>query len=290
MALLVAYSQEYGALIDAEMAYDLYWSGTIKDKSAFSCPSDHCKGKVTCANLDKAEQDLLQTPHFRSYRHDDSCDLNNSSESTKETNKTVTEFVEQRPQGMLKKQQANRNEKQASLNSTADKRNYQPSFYTVRSLVTKFIQYRQADELEQHYIGISGQQLSYKQLFKGVYNQPLHRLPEHKTVYWGVAYVDKLKKSGDYRIKFVEAFNSEDKTINPSFFIDHTELDEYAIKPLLQTRLEKVIAEKDKRAFVFIYSEPPKLAKSGEYINFNVDSLDHIEIRYLDLFKQLVKK
>lgn len=291
MPLVAAYSLEYGQVIDAEMAYDLFWSGDIKNKSAFTCP--HCSGKVTCANLDKAEQDLLQSPHFRSYGHDPGCEFDDklAKSQLQVTEPVLTEFIEQRPQGMFRKQQANRDKPQRTkTENSATTGQYQPAYYTVRSLVSQYIKLRQSEQLESVEVKIAGAQQSYKKLFKGIYNQPLNRLPEDKTIYWGLAYVDKLKKSGDYRIKFVEAFRNEEKAINPSFFINHDLLDQYAVKSLLQTRLEKVISGKDKRAFVFIYSDKPQLAKSGDYINFKLDNLDHIEIRYLELFEQLRKK
>ncbi|MCF7495214.1 hypothetical protein L3V35_09145 [Vibrio sp. L5-1] len=41
-----AYSNEYDDIIDAELAYDLFWSGVISSKSAFECPSEFAKQKL----------------------------------------------------------------------------------------------------------------------------------------------------------------------------------------------------------------------------------------------------
>lgn len=69
-----AYSNEYDDIIDAELAYDLFWSGVISSKSAFECPSEFCEAKVTCVNMDVEKQDMQQSPHFRGYNHSPECD------------------------------------------------------------------------------------------------------------------------------------------------------------------------------------------------------------------------
>lgn len=52
-------------------------------------------------------------------------------------------------------------------------------------------------------------------------------------------------------------------------------------------RLTKISESKDKRVFVFLYSKPH--GQGPNCINFGVDSLDYLEIRYLDLFDELKK-
>ena len=75
--------------------------------------------------------------------------------------------------------------------------------------------------------------------------------------------------------------------INPSFFISAEQIEAYPVNNLVTKRLTRISESKDKRAFVFLYSKPH--AQGPNYINFDVDSLDYLEIRYLDLFDELKK-
>lgn len=76
MSQEVCFSLEKKIVIDADVAYDLYWAKQIFDKSKFKCPTPTCRAKFTCANMDVAEHDLKQTPHFRKHpstEHDSLC-------------------------------------------------------------------------------------------------------------------------------------------------------------------------------------------------------------------------
>ncbi|MBF4265233.1 hypothetical protein EAY73_25840, partial [Vibrio anguillarum] len=75
-------------------------------------------------------------------------------------------------------------------------------FYAVRSLVTKYIRHRKDETLSEHYVNISGKDISYRELFKGVYNQPIEALRGEKRIYWGVAYINHMPDKNTYRIVF----------------------------------------------------------------------------------------
>ncbi len=78
MSIEEAYSLEIDQVIDAEIAYDLYWSGKLKDKQNFICAGDNCQAQITCANMETPEQNLKQVPHFRmpsSQVHSKDCSL-----------------------------------------------------------------------------------------------------------------------------------------------------------------------------------------------------------------------
>jgi len=304
-----AYSTEYGEVVDPELAYDLFWSGVITDKSEFRCPSELCDGKVTCINLDREKQDMHQSPHFRGYKHSDECDVmvvdNRGSEfsasvqAAKGASSTRGEnapdvFHLNRPENQLTKKSeepALRNDKTAYKKgvSAGQVSSYSGSkYYSVRSLVSKFIRYKKVDGLTEKKVMISGEEVSYGNLFKGVYKQPLDKLPEDKLIYWGVAFIDYLEKQKCYHVKFAEKLSSDGKELRPSFFIHQGKIDEYPVRNLVVQRLEHVVKSKDHRAFVFVYSKPYATEKDGrDYINFEFNSLDYLEIRYLDLFDDL---
>ncbi|MFP1730218.1 hypothetical protein ACLEC0_12135 [Lonsdalea quercina] len=79
MPLDIAYSIEIEDFIDPDKAYDLYWSGIIKDNHAFVCPGTDCQAQVTSANLYVESQDMKVVPHFRVYgKHSNSCEVFNN--------------------------------------------------------------------------------------------------------------------------------------------------------------------------------------------------------------------
>ncbi|MFM4945217.1 hypothetical protein ACEUC3_18710 [Aeromonas bivalvium] len=69
-------------------------------------------------------------------------------------------------------------------------------YYSVRSLVSKFIRYRKDNSLSEHKINIQGKDVSYKSQFKGVYKQSIATLPDENLIYWGVAFIDYIEKKG----------------------------------------------------------------------------------------------
>lgn len=158
----------------------------------------------------------------------------------------------------------------------------------MRSLVSKFIRYRKDDSLSEHKINIQGKDVSYRSHFKGIYQQPIAALPDENLIYWGVAFIDYIEKNKCYKITFGETLEHGGNNIRPSFFISNAMITDYPVRNLVVKRLEKISKESDKRAFVFIYSRP--FSSGDNYINFDLESLDYLEIRYLDLFDELKKK
>lgn len=304
-----AYSIEYDDIIDAELAYDLYWAGVIFSKSAFECPSEFCEAKVTCVNMDAEKQDMQQSPHFRGYNHSVECDAtigkkpkvsagskyeSSASKIVKSDQKSDIFNLHRPDNQFAKKDKGDRDKsKKRAINSRRlhvqgeHEIKTGSDYYAVRSLVTKFIRHRKDETLSEHYVNINGKDISYRDLFKGIYNQPLEALPDEKRIYWGVAYINHMLDKGTYRIGFQNEIQHANNNIKPSFFISEKQIDAYPVNNLVTKRLTKISESKDKRAFVFLYSKP--YAKGSNYINFDVDSLDYLEIRYLDLFDELKK-
>lgn len=304
-----AYSIEYGDIIDAELAYDLYWAGVISSKSAFECPSEFCDAKVTCVNMDAEKQDMKQSPHFRGYNHSKECDATIGKKPTigagdeYEPSASTVVLSDQKPDifnlHRPKNQFAKKDKGMHDSNKRRAISNRKPrvhsehelktgsEYYTVRSLVTKFIRYRKDDSLSEHYVNINGKDISYSELFKGVYNQPISALPDEYRIYWGVAYINHMPDKKTYRIVFKSELLHNNNIIKPSFFISESQIENYPVKKLVTKRLTNISESDDRRAFIFLYSKPH--SQGSNYINFDVDSLDHLEIRYLDLFEELKK-
>ncbi|MCF7495213.1 hypothetical protein L3V35_09140 [Vibrio sp. L5-1] len=260
-------------------------------------------------NMDVEKQDMQQSPHFRGYNHSPECDatigkkpkVSAGSKYEPSASKVVKSdqksdiFNLHRPYNQFaKKKKGERDKsKKRAIDSrrphVQGKHELQSSsdFYAVRYLVTKYIRHRKDEKLSEHYVNISGRDISYRELFKGVFNQPIEALPEENRIYWGVAYINHMLNKGIYRIGFQKKMQHGSNYINPSFFISAEQIEAHPVNNLVTKRLTKISESKDKRAFVFLYSKP--YAQGPNYINFDVDSLDYLEIRYLDLFDELKK-
>ncbi|WP_025820429.1 hypothetical protein [Shewanella marina] len=291
-SLTHAYSVEFEQIIDAELAYDLYWTGIIRNKSSFQCPCTECQAKVTCINLDQIKQNMRQTPHFRSYCHSSQCTIQHQTDKLlNEQTITTASFHLQRPSQQLQpKQSCSAPNNSLLLNSSPkhtsiEKQASHPHYYSVRSLVTNFIKFRQQQTLENHKIKIETHEICYQDLFKGIYKQPLDKLPEQNCIYWGLAYVDYNPQKQFYRITFIQTLTHNEQMIRPSLFISEREIERYPVKKLLLSRLTNITEQKDKRAFIFVYGKPT--LHEDRFINFKVSNLDHLEIRTLELFDQL---
>jgi len=305
-----AYSLEYGEIIDPELAYDLFWAGVINDKSAFVCPSEFCDAKVTCINIDKEKQDMHQSPHFRGYNHFADCDATLADEKSivevagDEGTQAKIVKAEEIPDVFHLKRPDNQFAKNPDMSGTkSTKKKLErrrerlvgdgelrsgSDYYSVRSLVSKFLRYRKSQTLSQHKVNISGRDQSYERLFKGVYQQPIEALQDEKLIYWGVAFVDYLENQRCYQIKFGQNLSWEGQKIRPAFFIHDDVIDQYPVRNLVVKRLERIRNSDDHRAFIFLYSKPYGVEKGGKkYINFDFESLDYLEVRFLDLFEAL---
>ncbi len=125
-------------------------------------------------------------------------------------------------------------------------------------------------------------------MFKGVYKQNIDNYIDENLIFYGKAFIDKLKDDKGYRIKFLEplkiTIDEKVQEIKPTFFISKKMIENYPIKSLLITRLKKIEQMSQNIGAIFIYSKP---VLNGNYINFEIDNLDLLEIRYLDFYKQI---
>ncbi|GEM77556.1 hypothetical protein [Vibrio sagamiensis] len=304
-----AYSIEYDNIINTEDAYELYWAGVIFNKSAFVCPSELCDAKVTCVNLDLEKQDMQQSVHFRGYKHSLDCDAtigkksNTGTEKTQDTNSPRITQSEHKPDSFHLFRPLNQFAKKQKGSPTKGKnriisernaaglrqqdRKTGSDYYSVRSLVSKFIRYKTEGTLAEHYITIDKKNISYQALFKGVFNQNIENLPNENKVYWGVANINYIAEKKLYHVKFKSEMKHGGTAINPSFFITEKQIQDYPVRNLVIKRLTKIAQSHNKQAFIFLYSKP--YGQGKHYINFKLESLDYLEIRYLDLFDELKK-
>jgi len=292
-----AYSNEIKDTIDAEQAYELFWSGVIHNKSAFSCPEDKCDGNVTCINIDKAENDMLQHPHFRGYNHDANCihHQNNIKANSKDKSNDsgrkseLDEFFLTRPsaeESVTSSSAIEGTTRSLGTKGTKSDKVYRAKYFTIRSLVSKFVEHRKNDEERAHFVKIDNLELSYKELFIGIYNQDFDSLPKYNRIYWGVAFLDKVASKKNYKIRFTETFKLNGEEIRPSFLLYEDLIDSYHSR-LIGTRINQYSKGEFPRVIVFIYGKPLLKSDGKNYINFRVENLDMLDIRGLEFFEQL---
>ncbi len=307
LAIDVAFSIQANDYLDPDRAYDLYWSGVITDKKKFLCPGTDCTAQVTCANLDEDLLDMKVVPHYRIYgEHSKDCEVFNNKPlnlqyedgtSVKEEKRTVDEsivdtFLLERPDSyydearsdrgannqVFKKPEFVRRSKDTRLRETGSIGN----IYSVRSVVGRYIRYRNDGSIKQRRVNILGKDIYYRSIFKCIWEQDLNELPSYPVIYYGWAFINRLPSGAGYQIKFKKKFKRGDDEYTSTIMIADRLIESYKIKKLVATRLEKINAQDKPTAFVFVYGEPSEnISQAGnKYANFSIKNLDMIDINY----------
>jgi len=296
MSQEVTYSLEKKILIDADLAYDLYWNKQIFDKSKFKCPTPTCQAKFTCANMDVAEHELKQTPHFRKHsstEHNISCPFHEDNivsstyadgisigQNNVKSNIEVFEF--QRPPAHFKnydidsekkENQARSRLKNTGTSNSPNKKRY----YTLRSVVNKYIIYRANSTLESKTIFIE-EERTYKDLFSGIYNQNYVNISK-SHIFWQKAWVNRTKKNDAYMVNFAEPFEFNKKKIKPTIYISDKVINSSFNKNLVKIRLDNAVGKKNPEVVIFIYGQPKYNDYNSGSIGFYLDNLDLLEVR-----------
>ncbi|WP_343553129.1 hypothetical protein [Pantoea sp.] len=306
MPLDVAYSLEIEDFIDADKAYEFYWSGLITNKKAFVCPGDSCKAQVTCANIDEETQNMRVVPHFRIYgEHGEKCEIFNkiplkildlvggegNGEKKSVELSVVDSFILVRPSSYYeirdKNTNSNGNDLKKKINYKSKNLTYDlmqngfiSSVYSVRTIVSRYLRYYADKSIDNRLVNISGKSVPYASFFKLIWEQDLESLPENSLIYYGWAYVDRYEKG--YKVKFKKGLKDKSGVVLPvSFFISNDLIEKYPIKKLVTKRIASISIMSKPTAFVFIYGKP-KLKKSAttskEYINFSLYNLDMVDV------------
>lgn len=306
MSLDVAYSIEANDFVDPDRAYDLFWSGVITSKRAFVCPGADCAAQVTCANLDKDVQNMRVVPHFKIYGiHSETCGIANGeavhlelqpAETDGQERRTVDKsivdvFKLERPGSYYDEQAVEPGaDVLVAKKGAISTRPYTPRLgesglvgpiYSVRSVVSRYIRYRSDETLEFRRLNIAGQDVPYASIFKCIWEQDLNDLPDHPIIYYGWAYVDRMRNNNGYRIKFKKNFKRGDDSLITSTFVSDAFIESYKLKNLMAVRLSKIVQKDKPTAFVFLYGQPAVRTSNGHnYANFDMNNLDMIDVNY----------
>ncbi|WP_447896847.1 hypothetical protein [Stenotrophomonas acidaminiphila] len=312
MGTELAYSEQFNDVVNAERAYELYWANVITDKRAFLCSEyeSGCPARYTCANMDTEQLQLKQVPHFRnqtgSMPHMNGCpnlfeqeargrgsDVGQASEAGQPA---PDRFLLTRPAGHFAIRErvvaggigvgCGHNEDRGG----GGKRSRGAELYSLAGLVSRWLKARR-DNVDSKLIVSAGTQgpMTYREMFENFFvKRP--SLSGEKRVYWSKAWINATPKG--HRIRFctsVNAINGQELEypIFPSAMIWKNVLAESEMKKLHTRRLIRY-SDTKKPCVVFIYGAPKLQERDGrKFINFDVGSLDHLDVQGVDLFERI---
>lgn len=307
----LAYSVEFNEEINAERAYELYWAEVIFDKRAFRCAHAGCPARYTCANMDKPELLLKQQPHFREQQgheaHAADCGVLAAQAALRgggapgpraEAGTPAPDrLLLKRPAGHFTPKQtlaggAVGTSGSRSAGGEGGVRSRSTEFYSVRSLVSRWLKARRAGTDAQQTLQVGAQEaLSYKEMFECIfYKRP--QLSGSTRVYWGTATITEDAKA--YRIKFSSAVQSiADTTLKerrrPTLTIWKDTLKTSEMRAMHEKRLSNY-AQSGEDCVVFVYGAPEiAAAKAGDgtFVNFAVRSMDLVSIESTGIYDVL---
>ena len=147
-------------------------------------------------------------------------------------------------------------------------------------MVSRYIRYIKDSSIDNRRVNIAGKDIPYKSIFECIWEQDINDLPKRPAIYYGWAFINRLPSDSGYQIKFKKSLMLGKDEYTATIMIADNLIDDYKIKKLVTTRLEKIHSAEQPTAFVFIYSQPTlNLSKSGKrYANFSLDNLDMIDI------------
>ncbi len=303
MKIEQAYSLDSEETVDAELAYDYYWAGVIKNKRNFECPAGNCAVPITCANLDKIRQDMKVDPYFKTVgEHEPDCDLvreilktDVNPDSAKGALKNRAKKQEElpdifglsRPKSHLEKKQTvpknidivSREEKRRRKIETNSLKRQSSTHYSLRAFVSKFLRYKSLGVLGQRHINIKGFDVSYEEMFVDVSGQSLSNISKYPRIYFGKAFIDSRRES-DYSANFEASLSCDGKLLRPSTYISESLINNAFTKKLSQEKFEDLSNKNYPSSWVFVYGIPKiKVVDGKNYININISNLDYFDLR-----------
>jgi len=304
MKIEFAYSTDTGEIIDTELAYDYFWAGIIKDKRNFQCLAENCTVAITCANLDKPRQDMKYDPYYKAFgEHSDDCEFIRNYEAKmastkpkdgKQNSRTSAEnnfaviFEQSRPRSHYEKLEidASTMPTQSLQEVKCRKRNHAGQtqkrashYYSIRALVSKYLEYKEEGVLDQQFVNIRGCNVSYNDLFVEIDNQDLKKVSKYQRIYFGKAFINP-RKDKDYAVTFSKTLSLDETAINPSTYLSDNTINSAFTKKLYKEKFKILSEKKYPSAWAFIYGIPTENKSSEKsFININISNMDYFDLR-----------
>jgi hypothetical protein len=299
-----AYSLDFEQIVDAEKAYDLFWSGIIKDKRNFECPDYKCSAKLTCANIDKPRYVMKKLPYFRLVgKHHPDCELSENKDGTIKVpdsrlgigNKYIDSqtdiFLLDKPKKTAQSKSSDGDDKEAT-HIERKKRTYiqrsdnvtrQPEYNTIKPLVSKYEIYLSECTLDKHCICINkkGVNIQYGEMFKPVEGLDFNYINKYPRIYWGEATVFKISKSDAYSVTFKNTILKDGVELKGSIFLANSIINENYRKNIWLDMLSE-LAKSRQRAVFYIYSKPILNEQNSDYVKFPIINLNNLDFRVIE--------
>lgn len=297
MSIDTATTPDRDERLTAERAYELYWADLLGESPNFFCIGHDCHAQLTCACLEKAEQNLRIRPYFRSRRiedHSPACEIvHGKQDATVEKRPDI--FEAERPADHFRATTAvpratpddapiRRPATSAPATGVTPRASH---YYRLSSLVQKFLEHRRDKDLAEATVEIGGETTTYESLFRNVFRQKVADHTNTRAVWWGKASI-RATRDGGYYLKFSRPFRHADEELRPTITLTKKDIDAYPVRKLLRARLDKLIEEADGYCVVFVWAKPwmPKEADKP-FVRFYVNNLDHIDVRAPDILDVL---
>ncbi len=295
-----AYSFDYEQIIDAEKAYDLFWSGVITDKRNFQCPETNCNAHITCANIDKPRYLMKQVVNFRVVGdHSTGCihhpknkgkNSNSESDNVGLRNRYIEDSVDVFLFERAKKKPSDNatgvgskdhyDIKKRVYNERKQNTQRNPEYNTIKPLVSKYEEYRLSHQLNKHFIKIMTTQVSYSQMFINFDGLNIDNTSKYDRIYFGEAIVLKPKNTKAFIIKFDRKIIKDGKEFEPSIFIADSIITSHYCKNIWRNNLNELATNKQKAMF-YVYSKPRINEVNNSYLNFPITNLNYLDFRLI---------
>ncbi|MBU3105761.1 hypothetical protein [Clostridium gasigenes] len=288
MSIEEAYSREFEEIIDSEKAYELFWDGHIKDKTAFNCI--FCNSRITCANLDKERAEMKNLPHFKSVEgHKDDCDLilienikKNGTGTGKERSfidgeidelKIISNIVGVKKiinNNISEEGQYNCLKKEKIINGYKEGVRRKSKYNSIRPIISKYQKYNKDKLLNNKYINVYKDKgdrkkdinINYSDMFVNVSETNIDKVSKYKRIYYGEGII--TKRNNDYMVIFNTGFNKDKYSIRTIFFINTDKhLSQLNNFEQWKNRLEDIVNNKEK-LMIYIYTN---YIKETSYVN-----------------------
>ncbi|MBB3226011.1 hypothetical protein FHW69_000601 [Luteibacter sp. Sphag1AF] len=300
MSIDEAHNVERDERMTAERAYELFWADLLAASATFRCVGSQCTAPLICACIDKPAQTLRVRPYFRSRRIEDhaaECEVLLGARPSKDGPRTPAAdvFELERPADHFNSPVATTPSVATSTRAPAVRapsggvRTQASHYYRLSSVVQKFLEHRRDQTLAEATVAIGGETSTYEAVFRNVYRQKVEDVAGVRAIWWGTAYVQRLKKENGYFIRFTRPFRMGEKEAKPTITLGEKLIEAYPVRKLLRARLDKLIADSGGYCVVFVWAKPwtPPADSSEAFVRFYVNNPDHLDVRGPEVLEEL---
>lgn len=287
-----AYSKEYGYIITATYAKELFEEGIINDQRAFECCGKGCTAQITCCNMTKPRNEMKRRVHFVIYgKHSDNCSeileddfqhkkiIKRIKKEDSEVGNTF-KFLNVRPQradthkkNMIQsdieaQDHKNRIKDEYSKNPNKIKR----SICNLDILIPEFLKARKDNNLNIKKVELHFYEKIYKYSFSEFFCRinliNVSEITRYHFCYYGEAIIQRYKNG--YRVEFQERFLDANDNMNVKCIITNEIIQKKIQRNPVIEILDNLLG---REIFCFLFGKC-NIKENIAYIN--IESLDHI--------------